>query len=129
MRTIKLHTWAPYALPAAFSFGFAPPSPAFAPQHKTELQDAVDACTKESPVDDWDSSDPRFIVLTSDSKVKKRVLVAGTGDCPRTGDRVVVHYTGTFRKTGAVFDSSRTKTEPFAFHLGGGEVTNPLIFI
>ena len=38
------------------------------------------------------------------------------------GDRVVVHYTGTFRTSGSVFDSSLTKAEPFAFNLGCGQV-------
>ena len=75
---------------------------------------------------EWDSGDPRFIFLTSDSKVKKRVISPGVGACPSTGDRVVVHYTGTFRRTGAVFDTSRTKSEPFAFELGRGQVVQYL---
>ena len=78
---------------------------------------------------EWDSSDPRFVFLTSDSKVKKRVISAGVGLCPCTGDRVVVHYTGTFRKTGAVFDTSRTKSEPFAFELGTGQVNTSMFSI
>ena len=71
---------------------------------------------------EWDPENPRFILLTSDAKVKKRILSAGTGHCPNTGDRVAVHYTGTFRTNGVVFDTSRTKAEPFAFNLGCGQV-------
>ena len=71
---------------------------------------------------EWDPDNPRFILLTSDAGVKKRVLSAGTGSCPNTGDRVTVHYTGTFRTTGVVFDSSRKNAEPFAFDLGRGQV-------
>ena len=87
-----------------------------------EEASAAEAVGSSVASNEWDSSDPRFVFLTSDSKVKKRVISAGVGACPLTGDRVVVHYTGTFRQTGAVFDTSRRKSEPFAFELGRGQV-------
>ncbi len=48
-------------------------------------------------------------------------LVVGTGDEAKTGDRVVVHYTGRF-VDGRVFDSSLTRGEPLQFILGAGQV-------
>ena len=45
----------------------------------------------------------------------------GTGEMPKTGARVRVHYTGKF-SNGKVFDSSRKRRRPFEFILGVGQV-------
>ena len=48
-------------------------------------------------------------------------IVVGTGPAATPGNVVKVHYTG-FLTTGAKFDSSRDRGEPFSFPLGGGHV-------
>ena len=51
----------------------------------------------------------------------KRVVRAGTGECPSEGQSVEVHYTGSLAD-GSVFDSSRSRGKPIDFTLGMGEV-------
>lgn len=53
--------------------------------------------------------------------LKIEVVTPGTGAEAVAGKTVEVHYTGKL-VNGKVFDSSRTRNEPFAFSLGGGEV-------
>ena len=46
---------------------------------------------------------------------------AGTGAEARAGQHVSVHYVGTLT-SGAKFDSSRDRGQPFSFRLGAGQV-------
>lgn len=58
----------------------------------------------------------------------KTDAAVGTGNEAVAGRRVTVHYTGWLYDTtaadnkGKTFDSSRDRSEPFTFRLGGGEV-------
>lgn len=49
------------------------------------------------------------------------VLKKGEGEPAKSGDKVVVHYTG-WMVNGYKFDSSRDREQPFAFTLGAGSV-------
>ena len=48
-------------------------------------------------------------------------IVEGTGQRPKTGDSVSVHYTG-WLKSGQKFDSSRDRGQPLIFTIGRGQV-------
>eukprot|EP00276_Gloeochaete_wittrockiana_P008532 CAMPEP_0184643210 /NCGR_PEP_ID=MMETSP0308-20130426/14_1 /TAXON_ID=38269 /ORGANISM="Gloeochaete witrockiana, Strain SAG 46.84" /LENGTH=113 /DNA_ID=CAMNT_0027070975 /DNA_START=56 /DNA_END=397 /DNA_ORIENTATION=+ len=60
-------------------------------------------------------------VVTTPSGLQYEEITVGTGDSPKTGNKVVVHYTGTLA-SGKKFDSSRDRNEPFSFVIGKGQV-------
>ncbi|MEG4345432.1 FKBP-type peptidyl-prolyl cis-trans isomerase [Microcoleus sp. A003_D6] len=59
--------------------------------------------------------------VTTDSGLKYVELKEGNGATPKTGQMVVVHYTGTL-EDGTKFDSSRDRNSPFEFKIGVGQV-------
>lgn len=59
--------------------------------------------------------------VTTPSGLKYIELVEGTGASPKSGQTVVVHYTGTL-ENGTKFDSSRDRNDPFKFKIGAGQV-------
>ena len=59
--------------------------------------------------------------ITTASGLKYIDEVIGTGNIPKSGDKVKVHYTGTLEE-GKKFDSSHDRNQPFEFTLGVGQV-------
>jgi peptidylprolyl isomerase len=59
--------------------------------------------------------------MTTPSGLQYLELAPGSGDAPKAGDIVSVHYTGTLTD-GKVFDSSVQRGEPIKFELGNGQV-------
>ena len=55
--------------------------------------------------------------VTTASGLKYIDEVVGTGDSPKPGQNVTVHYTGTL-ENGKKFDSSRDRGQPYKFRLG-----------
>jgi len=60
-------------------------------------------------------------IVTMKSGLKYRDVKVGRGAEARATMRVTVHYRG-WLDNGTVFDSSRSRNEPFSFSLGNGEV-------
>lgn len=58
---------------------------------------------------------------TTPSGLTYLITKKGTGRQPKTGETVVVHYTGMLTN-GVTFDTSRERNEPFEFKLGTGQV-------
>ncbi|KAM9800190.1 peptidyl-prolyl cis-trans isomerase FKBP5 isoform X2 [Syngnathus typhle] len=61
------------------------------------------------------------ITPTKDQGLIKVVRRQGHGECPMMGDKVTIHYTGSFL-TGKKFDCSRDRKAPFSFNAGKGQV-------
>lgn len=59
--------------------------------------------------------------ITTDSGLKYVVVKEGSGDTPKVGDMVKVHYTGKLLD-GTVFDSSIERGTPIDFPVGQGQV-------
>jgi peptidylprolyl isomerase len=60
-------------------------------------------------------------VITTPSGLQYVEIKEGTGETPKQGQTVSVHYTGTLTNN-SKFDSSRDRGQPFAFKIGIGQV-------
>ena len=67
------------------------------------------------------SSPPSSAAITTPSGLTYLITKKGTGRQLKTGDTVILNYTGTLTN-GMKFDSSYDRNEPFEFNLGAGRV-------
>ncbi len=56
------------------------------------------------------------------TQLESKDLIVGTGPAAKSGDSVTVQYVGVAYSTGKVFDASWTRSQPFQFTLGTGQV-------
>jgi hypothetical protein len=61
-----------------------------------------------------------YVNLTVDGGVRKKVVKQGDGIDVVDGSLVTVHYSGYLYPDGPIFDSSRTRGNPFQFKIGKG---------
>ena len=64
-------------------------------------------------------------MITTASGLQYNDITPGTGPTAASGQFVTVHYTGWLYKDGVKgekFDSSKDRSDPFQFGLGGGQV-------
>lgn len=64
------------------------------------------------------TQDPEFVRVYQANRTEEGDNI----NFPKAGDRVIVHYIGTFPDTGLTFDSSIDTNTPFSFILKRGEV-------
>jgi peptidylprolyl isomerase len=67
------------------------------------------------------STPTKGVEITTPSGLKYLDEVVGTGESPRTGQNVTVHYTGIL-ENGTKFDSSVDRGQPYTFRIGTGSV-------
>jgi peptidylprolyl isomerase len=76
---------------------------------------AISKNTKKKPVIPQPKGDPPTELVSKD-------IVKGKGKTAKDGDNVSVQYAGVAYSTGAEFDASWNRGEPFTFTLGSGNV-------
>jgi FKBP-type peptidyl-prolyl cis-trans isomerase len=60
--------------------------------------------------------------VTAPTTLQVKDLIKGTGAVVKKGQLIVVQYTGVIWRTGKVFDSSWSRSEPFSTPIGEGQV-------
>ena len=81
---------------------------------------SLTGCQKEASNSDGTQAE-KGSTDVANSNLKIEDLQVGTGDSPKPGDVVSVHYTG-WLTDGTKFDSSVDRGEPFEFVIGQGQV-------
>lgn len=87
---------------------------------KKEEEEKAAAEAAQLKTDEEKLAGARKVEIKGDGIVK-HVYFEGKGESPGAGAQVTAHYTGTLLN-GDKFDSSRDRSQPFAFTLGQGQV-------
>lgn len=85
------------------------------------LEETVEARQKDGEDIDKFLTENNITATTTESGMRYNLTQAGDGEFAKPGDRVTVHYHGTFMD-GTKFDSSYDRDQPFIFVLGQGDV-------
>jgi peptidylprolyl isomerase len=87
----------------------------------TASAESTGATTTESSAE---KTKPKVTVPTgaAPKKLEVKEIEEGSGVEAKAGDEVTVQYVGVDYKSGKEFDSSWSRSEPFSFTLGAGEV-------
>jgi FKBP-type peptidyl-prolyl cis-trans isomerase len=101
------------AIIGLFLLAFVPAGPLFAQTAEKKPAEKTGEAAKAAP------AAPKTV--TTRSGLKYVDLAVGTGAMPKSGDTVVVHYTG-WLTSGKKFDSSVDRDQPFSFVLDRGQV-------
>lgn len=80
------------------------------------------ACSQPGSQEEAAGEAESSAVMQLKSGLGIEILDEGTGVEVDSGDLVAVHYTGTLKSTGEVFDSSYERGKPFEFPVGKGRV-------
>ena|SRR5438445_8299363 len=84
-----------------------------------------DTKNKENNTTTTQSGNKQMTRTRTASGLEYEILQEGSGDSPKSGDMVTVHYTGWLNNNGergTQFDSSFNRNEPFVFKIGTGRV-------
>lgn len=81
--------------------------------------------TPREEIQQQDQKGQYMVRQKTNSGLEYEILQEGTGDSPKAGQVVTVHYTGWLDdngKPGTKFDSSVDRGQPFSFVIGRGQV-------
>jgi peptidylprolyl isomerase len=85
----------------------------------TTVSTSTSAPTQEETMDTFELPEQ---LESTPSGLQYKIVREGTGEIPKAGQTVDVHYTGWLTTGGQPFDSSRERGRPFQFRLGAGQV-------